>query len=93
MKTKLFIIVLCVVLMTVGLSFNRVCKSIQDVLGRSKVGMENRHLDKVKGRNTVGKAGLDQKMTKLQIPFISNQGQVNKGIEFYAHTFGGGRCL
>lgn len=89
MKNKLFIIVLCTVLIAVGLSFNRLYKNVQDILNQSKMGIGNRYLDKVKGYNPVGKAGLDQKMARLWIPFISNQGQVDKGIEFYAHTFGG----
>jgi hypothetical protein len=34
-------------------------------------------------------AETKQKLSKLQIPFIANQGQGDKEVKFYARTFGG----
>jgi len=35
------------------------------------------------------KQAIKQKILKLQIPFIANEGQMNKEVSFYAKTFGG----
>ena len=41
------------------------------------------------GSQSAVPAATKQKLAKLQIPFISNQGQGDKEIKFYARTFSG----
>ncbi len=41
------------------------------------------------GEPKLDKAAFAQKTKKLQIPFIVNNGQVDKQVRFYANTFGG----
>jgi len=41
------------------------------------------------GEPKLDKAEFVQKTKKLQIPFIDNNGQVDKQVRFYANTFGG----
>ena len=41
------------------------------------------------GDPQLDKAEFAQKTKKLQIPFIANNGQVDKQVRFYANTFGG----
>ena len=39
--------------------------------------------------NPQSKAEVIQKTAKLQMPFIANNGQVDKQVKYYANTFGG----
>ena len=39
--------------------------------------------------NKINKTNLTTKITKMEMPFIANQGQVNDKVAFYARTFGG----
>ena len=39
--------------------------------------------------NKTKKQAITQKLMKLQMPFITNEGQVAKEVSFYAKTFGG----
>ncbi|TVM00363.1 MAG: hypothetical protein CV087_14655 [Candidatus Brocadia sp. WS118] len=46
------------------------------------------HLDNQSHQNTV-KNEVNQKIGKIHIPFIANEGQSDKRVKFYANTFGG----
>lgn len=41
------------------------------------------------GADKPSKAEVMQKTKKLQMPFIANNGQMDKRVKFYANTFGG----
>lgn len=41
------------------------------------------------GQAALDKAEVTPKLAKLRMPFIINQGQTDKRVKFYAHTFGG----
>ncbi len=43
----------------------------------------------VQRQERINKAEVNQKMVKLHIPFIINNGQTDKEVRFYANTFGG----
>jgi hypothetical protein len=42
-----------------------------------------------KGVNKLSKSDFIQKTKKIQIPFITNNGQTDKRVKYYANTFGG----
>ncbi len=77
MKKKLFFMVLCAVLIGAGLCFIKMRDSKQGVSIQ------------VQGQEQINKAEVNQKIVKLHIPLIINEGQTDKEVSFYANTFGG----
>jgi hypothetical protein len=77
MKKKLFFMVLCAVLIGVGLWFSKMRDSKRGVSAQAQ------------RQERINKAELNQKIVKLHIPFINNQGQTDEKVKFYARTFGG----
>ena len=92
------VIAMCLIFM-MGLS---ACRTTQAMSGydKSKALGKNLHPDKKSSMANVqsipsdkvkeaDKQAMVQKVLKLQMPFIANQGQVSKEVSFYAKTFGG----
>jgi hypothetical protein len=65
---RLFLVILCAALVGVGLWFSKMPNTKPGILARSK------------GQKQVSEADVSQKMAKLHIPFISNQGQTDKRV-------------
>lgn len=92
MKKKLSFVVLCAVLIIgAGLWFSRWQSSSQDISAGAKINDSGPSV-LAQRQEQVNETEVNQKITKLQIPFIANQGQTDKEVRFYGNTFGG-LCL
>ncbi|HEX3033822.1 MAG TPA: SBBP repeat-containing protein [Thermodesulfobacteriota bacterium] len=87
MRKRLFFVA-CTVLLGIGLGFSK-WNTEQDVSTQAKSEATPEHLNRVREQEPINKAELNHKIAKLHIPFITNQGQTDEEVKFYANTFGG----
>jgi beta-propeller repeat-containing protein len=77
MKKRLFVVLICAVLIGVGLWFSKMRDSGLDISAQTQK------------QEQFNKAEINQRIAKLHVPFIINQGQTDERVKFYANTFGG----